>query len=144
MGLVFRKARCLISLFPISLTSLTKFLEGKDITFNCLISDEEAIFDVTVFNGSNNRVSTLANVIRNRRLDRFQNTDSSKLILYMNKAEADNVVILGLKNDKGAILSGTELMKHENTFLSYFNGQPSPKYQGEKGVNIIVYPPTDD
>src|SRR5436853_5463929 len=68
---------------------LDKFLEGKDITLNCLISDEEAIFDVTVFNGSNNRVSTLANVIRNRRLDRYQNTDLSKLILYMNKAEAD-------------------------------------------------------
>ncbi len=50
---------------------LDKFLEGKDITLNCLISDEEAIFDITVFNGSNNRVSTLVNVIRNCRLDRF-------------------------------------------------------------------------
>ncbi|RIA79128.1 hypothetical protein C1645_841463 [Glomus cerebriforme] len=123
---------------------LDKFLEGKDITLNCLISDEEAIFDATVFNGSNNRVSTLANVIRNCRLDRFQNTDSSKLILYMNKAEADSVIILGLKNDKGAILSGTELIKHENTIFSYFNDQPQPKYQGEKGINVIVYPPTDN
>ncbi|RGB38765.1 hypothetical protein C1646_620850 [Rhizophagus diaphanus] len=95
---------------------LDKFLEGKDITFNCLISNEKAIFDVTVFNSSNNRVSTLANVIRNRHLDQFQNTDSSKLILYMNKAEADSVIILNLKNDKEAILSGTELMKHETPF----------------------------
>ncbi|POG75343.1 hypothetical protein GLOIN_2v1770201 [Rhizophagus irregularis DAOM 181602=DAOM 197198] len=110
------------------------------ITLNCLISGEEAndVFGIKiscegVSNSNDNRVSILADKIRNCRLDLFKDTDSSKLILYMNKAEADSVVILGLKNDKGAILNGTELMKHENTILSYFNGQPSPKYQGEKG-----------
>jgi len=62
----------------------------------------------------------------------------------MNKDEADSVVILNFKNDKRAILSSMELMKPENTILSYFNGQPAPKYQGEKGINVIVYPPTDN
>ncbi|PKK58538.1 hypothetical protein RhiirC2_763362 [Rhizophagus irregularis] len=109
------------------------------ISLNCLIPGEEVSFDIKI--SSANQVSILADKIRNRRLDLFKDTDSSKLILYMNKAEADSVVILGLKNDKGAILSGTELMKHENTILSYFNGQPSPKYQGEKGINVIVYSP---
>src|SRR5436309_5089850 len=96
---------------------LDKFLEGKDITLNCLISDEEAIFDVTVFNGSNNRVSTLANVIRNRRLDRFQNIDSTKLVLYKVGFMADSVVKLALKNNNVFIRSEehtSELQSREN------------------------------
>ncbi|RGB23524.1 hypothetical protein C1646_774368 [Rhizophagus diaphanus] len=121
------------------------------ITLNCLISGKEVndVFGIKIFcegvlNSNDNRVSILADKIRNCRLDLFKDTDLSKLILYMNKAEADSIVILDLKNDKGAILSDTELMKHKNTILSYFNGQPSSKYQGEKVVNVIVYPPTDD
>jgi hypothetical protein len=124
---------------------LEKLLAG-DIVLNCLIPGEKGngIFSVKISNANNNRVSSLAEAIRNRRLDLFKDIDSSKLILYMNKGEADSVVILGLKNDKRAILSGTELMKPENTIFSYFNDQPQPKYQGEKGINVIVYPPTDN
>ena len=109
------------------------------ITLNCLIPGEEVSFAIKI--STTNQVSILADKIRNRRLDLFKDTDSSKLILYINKGEADSVVILSLKNDKGAILSGTELMKPENTILSYFNGQPAPIYQGEKGINVIVYSP---
>ncbi|CAG8735374.1 16801_t:CDS:2, partial [Rhizophagus irregularis] len=87
------------------------------ITLNCLISGEEAndVFGIKiscegVSNSNDNRVSILADKIRNCRLDLFKDTDSSKLILYMNKAEADSVVILGLKNDKGAILNEKRLI----------------------------------
>ena len=120
-----------------------KLVEGGDIILYCLTPGED-IFDVQISSANKNQVSSLAEAIRNRRLDLFKDIDSSKLILYMNKGEADSVIILGLKNDKRAILSGTELMKPENTIFSYFNDQPRPKYQGEKGISVIVYPPTDN
>ena len=87
------------------------------ITLNCLIPGEEAndVFGIKI--ACERVVSILADKIRNRRLDLFKDTDLSKLILYMNKDEADSVVIFSLKNDKGAILSSTELMKPENTIL---------------------------
>ncbi|SRR2546423_12940634 len=122
---------------------LEKFLEGKNITLNCLISDEEAIFDVTVFNGSNNRVSTLANVIRNRRLDRFQNIDSTKLVLYKVGFMADSVVKLALKNNNVFIVEGSVEMGLQDTVFSHFPEQPQRIYSGEKGINVIVYPPTE-
>ncbi|GBB87098.1 hypothetical protein RclHR1_13560003 [Rhizophagus clarus] len=120
-----------------------KLVEGGDIIFYCLTPSENT-FDVQISSANKNQVSFLTKVIRNCRLDLFKDIDLSKLILYMNKGEADSVVILSLKNDKRAILSGTELMKPENTIFSYFNNQLQPKYQGEKGINIIVYPPTDN
>jgi hypothetical protein len=55
---------------------LEKFLAGGEIILNCFIPGEEArdIFEVTISNANanNNRVSSLANAIRTRRLDRFQ------------------------------------------------------------------------
>ncbi|PKY61541.1 hypothetical protein RhiirA4_522692 [Rhizophagus irregularis] len=50
-----------------------KFLAGKDIILDCLISDEgmNDIFKVTIFNANDNQVSSLANEIRNCRLDQF-------------------------------------------------------------------------
>src|SRR5437667_328727 len=42
------------------------------------------------------------------------------------------------------ILGGTELMDPENSIYSYFNGRPKLSFQGEKGINVIVYPPTDN
>ena len=103
-------------------------MSASIITLNCLIPGEETndIFGIKI--SCERVVSILADKIRNRRLDLFKDTDSSKLILYMNETETDSVVILGLKNDKRAILSSTKLMKPENTILSYFNGQPAPKY----------------
>ncbi|PKK57161.1 hypothetical protein RhiirC2_398767, partial [Rhizophagus irregularis] len=63
---------------------LEKFLAGGDIILNCLIPGEEVndIFEVTISNANNNRVSSLAEAIRNRRLDRFQDIDSTSLALY--------------------------------------------------------------
>ena len=82
----------------------------------------------------------LAEAIRNRRLDLFKDIDSSRLKLY----NADSVIIRNLINDNVVILDGTELMDPENTIYSYFNDQPKLLYQGEKGINVIVYPPTDN
>ena len=67
-----------------------------------------------VSSANNNQVSSLVDAIRNRRLDLFKDIDSSRLKLYKNKAIADSVIILNLKNDNVAILDGTELMDPEN------------------------------
>ncbi|RGB25297.1 hypothetical protein C1646_802771 [Rhizophagus diaphanus] len=52
---------------------LDKFLAGKNITLNYLISNEGVndIFEVTIFNANNNRVSSLADAIRTHHLDQF-------------------------------------------------------------------------
>ena len=54
------------------------------IVLNCLIPDKNVkdIINVTISNANNNRVSSLADEIRNRRLDRFQDIDSTSLALY--------------------------------------------------------------
>src|SRR6266480_5496867 len=120
-------------------------LDAGDIVLNCLIPGENVkdIIDVTISNANNNRVSSLAEAIRNCRLDLFKDIDLSRLKLYKNKENADSVIIHNLKNDNVAILGGTELMDPENTIYSYFNGRPKLSFQGEKGINVIVYPPAE-
>jgi hypothetical protein len=61
-----------------------KSSEGGNITLNCIIPGEGAndIFDVTISNAYNNRVSSLAEAIKTRRPDRFQDIDSTSLDLY--------------------------------------------------------------
>ena len=53
---------------------LDKFFAGGDITLNCFISDKGVnnIFEVMISNANDNRVSFLANEIRNYRLNRFK------------------------------------------------------------------------
>ncbi|CAG8587413.1 6696_t:CDS:2 [Funneliformis caledonium] len=123
---------------------LEKLLVG-DIVLNCLISDENVngIFSVTISNANNNRVSSLAEAIRNCHLDLFKNIDSSRLKLYKNKENADSVIIHNLINDNVAILGDTELIDPENAIYSYFNGRPKLSFQSEKGINVIVYPPAE-
>src|SRR5438874_855400 len=83
-------------------SKLDKLLEGGNITLNCLIPGEEArdIFEVTISNANNNRVSSLGVEIRNRRLDLFQDIDSSRLVLYkvrlVRDSMSDNAIILDL------------------------------------------------
>ena len=64
------------------------------ITLNCLIPGEEVSFDIKI--STTNQVSILADKIRNRRLDLFKDTDSSKLILYINQGTG-TVVMSGAK-----------------------------------------------
>jgi hypothetical protein len=73
---------------------LEKFLEGGVIILNCFIPGEKMrdIFDVTISNANNNRVSSLAEAIRTRRLDRFQNIDSTRLVLYKVGFISDSVL----------------------------------------------------
>ena len=122
-----------------------KLLAG-DIDLNCLISGEnvKGIFDITISNANNNRVSSLAEAIRNRRLDLFKDIDSSRLKLYKNKEYAESAIIYTLMKDNMAILDGTEWMDPENAIYNYFNGRPKLSFQGEKGVDVIVYLPTDN
>ena len=125
-------------------SKLDKLLEGGNITLNCLIPGEEArdIFEVTISNANNNRVSSLGIEIRNRRLDLFQDIDSSRLVLYKARdSMSDNAIILDLRNNNVAILNG---MNPQNTIYSYFPTQPQPIYAGEKGINVIVYPPRNN
>src|SRR2546423_10922441 len=80
---------------------LDKFFAGGDITLNCLIPGERGkIFDITISNANNNRVSSLAEAIRNRRLDRFQDIDSTSLALYKVGFISDSVVIHDLSNNE--------------------------------------------
>ena len=128
-------------------SKLDKLLEGGNITLNCLIPGEEArdIFEVTISNANNNRVSSLGVEIRNRRLDLFRDIDSSRLVLYkVRDSMSDNAIILDLRNNNVAVLVGTELMNPQDTIYSYFPTQPQPIYAGEKGINVIVYPPRNN
>ena len=108
-------------------SKLDKLLEGRNITLNCLIPGEEArdIFEVTISNANNNRVSSLGVEIRNRRLDLFQDIDSSRLVLYkVRDSMSDNTIILDLRNNNVTILNGTVLINSQNTIYSYFSTQP--------------------
>src|SRR5271154_5317493 len=101
--------------------NLEKLLAG-DIVLNCLIPGEDVkgIFGITISNANNNRVSSLAEAIRNCCLDLFKDIDSSRLKLYKNKENADSVIIHNLINDNVTILDSTELMDPENAIYSYF------------------------
>ena len=61
------------------------------ITLNCLIPGEEVSFAIKI--STTNQVSILADKIRNCRLDRFQDIDSTSLALYKVAFIADSVVI---------------------------------------------------
>ncbi|PKB93753.1 hypothetical protein RhiirA5_440422 [Rhizophagus irregularis] len=106
------------------------------------MSDKSKTSDKTKFDKLV-EVSSFAEAIRNRRLDLFKDIDSSRLKLYKNKENAESVIIINLKNNNVNILDGTELMNPENTIHSYFNVQPKPLSQGEKGIYVIIYPPTE-
>ncbi|PKY53493.1 hypothetical protein RhiirA4_499144 [Rhizophagus irregularis] len=123
---------------------LDKFLAGGDITLNCLIPGEgRNIFDVTISNSNNNRVSSLAEAIRTRRLDRFQDIDSTSLALYKVGFISDSVVIHDLSNNEYFEVEGAERMELQDKIFTHFPMQPQQIYGGEKGINVIVYPPTE-
>ncbi|PKK55697.1 hypothetical protein RhiirC2_703690 [Rhizophagus irregularis] len=124
---------------------LDKFLAGGDITLNCLISDEGVndIFEVTISNANNNRVSSLAEAIRTRRPDRFQYIDSTNLALYRVAFIADSVIINSLRNISEFEVEGAIRMEPQDTIFTHFPIQPQRIFGGEKGINVIVYPPAE-
>ena len=98
------------------------------------------IFDVTISKANNNRVSSLAEAIRTRRLDRFQDIDSTRLALYKVGFISDSVVIHNLSNNEYFEVDGAIRMEPQDTMFSHFPTQPKLIYGGEKGINVIVYP----
>ncbi len=100
-----------------------KLIKDKDIFLNYLISDKGVnnIFEISISNANNNQISFFAKIIRNYHLNLFKDIDLSRLKLYMNKANINNIIIHNLKNNNMAILDNTELMNLENTIYSYFN-----------------------
>ena len=124
---------------------LDKFLAGGDITLNCLISDEgvKDIFEVTISNANNNRVSSLAEAIRTCRLDRFQDIDSTNLALYRITFIADSVVIHNLNNNEYFEVESAERMELQDTIFTHFPIQPQRIFSSEKRINVIVYSPAE-
>ncbi|CAG8774427.1 649_t:CDS:1, partial [Funneliformis caledonium] len=123
---------------------LDKFLAGGNITLNCLIPGEgRNVFDVMISNANNSRVSFLAEAIRNRRLDRFQDIDLTSLALYKIGFIFDSVIIHKLSNNEYFEVDGAERMEAQDKIFSHFPIQPQQIYGGEKGINVILYPPTE-
>ena len=120
---------------------LDKFLAGEDITLNCLISDEGVndIFEVTISNANNNRVSSLAEVIRTCYLDWFQDIDLTNLALYRVAFIADSVIINSLRNISEFEVEGAIRIELQDTIFTHFLIQPQRIFSSEKEINIIVY-----
>ncbi|EXX53439.1 hypothetical protein RirG_243880 [Rhizophagus irregularis DAOM 197198w] len=102
---------------------LEKFLAGGDIILNCFIPGEKVgdIFDVTISNANNNQVSSLVNAIRNQCLDRFQDIDSIRLVLYKVGFMSDSVVIHYLSNNE---LLRSRWCNKNGTIFSRFPTRP--------------------
>jgi len=124
---------------------LEKFLAGGDIILNCLISDKGVndIFEITISNANDNWVSSLANEIRNCRLDRFQDIDSTSLALYKVAFIADSVIINNLRNINEFEVEGAIRMEPQDTIFNHFPTQLQRIFSGEMGINVIVYSPTE-
>ena len=122
--------------------------EGGNITLNCLIPGEGVndIFDVTISNTYNNRVSSLAEAIKTRRPDRFQDIDSTSLDLYKAGVGAlsGSMAILKSENSSAVIIEGGTKMELQDRIYSHFSKQPQLKYPGEhyheQGINVVVHP----
>ncbi|CAG8657938.1 11677_t:CDS:2 [Rhizophagus irregularis] len=123
----------------------SKTPDKLDIILNCFIPSEEVndIFEVTISNANVNRVSSFAEAIRNHRLDRFQDIVSTSFALYKVGFVADSVIIQTLSNNNVFIVEGSVRMGLQDTIFSHLLTQPQRIYSGEKGINVIVYPPTE-
>ena len=137
MSLVFRKAESEMS--DKSKTSD----KSKYITLNCLIPGEGVndIFDVTIAN--NNRVSSLAEAIKTRRPDRFQDIDSTSLDLYKAGVISGSLAIPKSQNSSAVKIEGGTKMQLQDRIYSHFPKQPQLKFPGERneqGINVVVHP----
>ncbi|GBC19412.2 hypothetical protein GLOIN_2v1557277 [Rhizophagus irregularis DAOM 181602=DAOM 197198] len=112
---------------------LDKFLAGGDITLNCLISDEGVndIFEVTISNANNNKVSSLVKAIRTYCLDRFQDIDSTNLALYRVTFIADSVIINSLRNISEFEVESAIRMELQDTIFTHFPIQPQCIFGGK-------------
>src|SRR5947207_11568082 len=103
-----------------------KSSKGGNITLNCLIPSEEAndIFDATISNANNNRVSSLTEAIRTRHPDQFQDIDLTSLDLYKAGMISDSVVIHSSSNSSALEIGGAIRMELRDKIYSHFSKQP--------------------
>jgi len=92
---------------------------------------------VVISNVNNNRVSSLAEAIRTRRLDQFQDIDSTNLALYRVAFIADSVIINSLRNISEFEVEGAIRMEPQDTIFTHFPIQPqrifgATMYKGNK------------
>src|SRR4051812_7293430 len=119
--------------------------KSKYITLNCIIPGEGVndIFDVTISNANNNRVSFLTEAIKTRRPDQFQDIDSTSLDLYKAGMLSGSVVIHKAQNSSSVKIEGRTKMELQDRIYSHFPKQPQLKYPGEhyeQGINVVVHP----
>ena len=123
--------------------------KSKYITLNCLIPGEGVndIFDVTISNAYNNRVSSLAEAIKTRRPDRFQDIDSASLDLYkagVGELSGSLAIHKSYENSSAVNIEGGTKMELQDRIYSHFSKQPQLKYPGERyyeqGINVVVHP----
>ena len=101
---------------------LNKFFADGNITLNCLISDKGVndIFEVTISNANNNRVSSLVEAIRTCHLDRFQDINSTNLALYKVAFIANSIIINNLRNISEFEVEDAIRMEPQNTIFTNF------------------------
>ncbi|RIA99583.1 hypothetical protein C1645_795595 [Glomus cerebriforme] len=102
---------------------LDKFLASGDITLNCLISDERMndIFEVTISNANNNRVSFLMKVIRTH-------------FTFI----TDSVIINSLRNISKFEVESAIRIESQDMIFTHFPIQSQYIFGSEKGINVIV------
>ncbi|POG65322.1 hypothetical protein GLOIN_2v1667810 [Rhizophagus irregularis DAOM 181602=DAOM 197198] len=123
-----------------------------------LLAEVNNIFEVTISNANNNRVSSLTKAIRTCHLDRFQDIDLTILIsrieflnydrhltnsaLYRVASIADSIIINDLNISEFEI-EGAIRMELQDTIFTHFPIQLQRIFGSEKKINVIVYPPAE-
>src|SRR4051794_40811158 len=87
--------------------------KSKYITLNCIILSERVndIFDVTISNANNNRVSSLTEAIKTHHPDQFQDINSTSLDLYKAEMLSGSVVIHKAQNSSSVKIKGGTKME---------------------------------
>ncbi|CAB4489557.1 unnamed protein product [Rhizophagus irregularis] len=91
------------------------------------------------------KVSSLAEVIKARRPDRFQDTDSASLDLYRAGNEISDSLVIDKSQSSSAVnIGGGIKMQLQDTIYSHFPKQPQLKSLSERyyeeGINVVVFP----
>ncbi|CAI2193947.1 10113_t:CDS:2 [Funneliformis geosporum] len=93
---------------------------------------------------NNNRVSSLADAIKTRCPDRFQDIDSTSLDLYKAGVISGSLAIPKSEYSSAVKIEGGTKMQLQDRIYSHFPKQPQLKYPSERyheqGINVVVHP----